>query len=241
MNTEKMDLIGLFGQMEWLLHRYYHQHRVDFGPMGKPRRGQGRVLSILKMKPEITQKELTDLLDMRPQSLGELLNRMEQNGYITRTSSEKDRRVIDIKLTEAGMDAANQDQQPDFNEIFDGLSTAEQNTLSEYLYRIIDSLEQKLEADQTAKDFDGYSHKQGWGHHSGYGHTYGHGGWTGADRHMDQDHSRFGDFPHHGKHQCRKQSENQKEDNFSPDLYDLSSKTFDNDSFNSPVSKSRIE
>ncbi|MBS4534038.1 MarR family transcriptional regulator [Clostridium sp. D2Q-14] len=98
MYEEKHDLMGLFSHLQWLLHRHYHQHRMVCGPMGNPHRGQGRVLSLLKIQPEITQKELTYLLDMRPQSLGELLARLEQNGYITCTTSEKDRRSIDIKL-----------------------------------------------------------------------------------------------------------------------------------------------
>ena len=57
---------------------------------------------MLKLKPEISQKELSDLLDMRPQSLGELLGKLERNGYITRTPSERDQRVLIIRLTDAG-------------------------------------------------------------------------------------------------------------------------------------------
>ena len=49
-----------------------------FRPYGDSRRGQGRVLAILKMQPEISQKELLYLLDMRPQSLGELLSKLEK-------------------------------------------------------------------------------------------------------------------------------------------------------------------
>jgi hypothetical protein len=33
-------------------------------------------LKLLKMQPEITQKDLSDLLDMRPQSLGTLLKKL---------------------------------------------------------------------------------------------------------------------------------------------------------------------
>lgn len=205
MYEEKQDLMGLFARLEWLLHRYYHQHRMAYGPMGNPHRGQGRVLSLLKMQPEITQKELTYLLDMRPQSLGELLARMEQNGYITRTVSESDRRIIDIKLTEAGAEAANQrDQQPDFNEVFESLSQEDQDTFKEYLNRIIDSLEQKMEAEQTSKDFDGYGQGRGWNHHPGYGHRFGHGGqcggWHGPYDQRDQGQLSFGGPPRHGKH-----------------------------------------
>lgn len=200
MYKNRQDLLGLFFRLEWLLHRHYNQHRMAFGPMGNPHRGQGRVLTLLKMKPEITQKELTYLLDMRPQSLGELLAKMEQSGYITRTPSEKDRRIINIKLTEAGFKAAEQgDQQTEFNELFDSLSQEEQDTLKEYFSRIIDSLEQKMQADQGPQDFRGHGRGYEWAHH-GFGHAFGHGGhsggWRGAHGPMDQRR----DFPN-----CEKQ------------------------------------
>jgi DNA-binding MarR family transcriptional regulator len=225
MYEEKQDLMGLFARLEWLLHRHYHQHRMSYGPMGNPHRGQGRVLSLLKMQPEITQKELTYLLDMRPQSLGELLAKMEQNGYITRTTSEKDRRIIDIKLTEAGAEAANQgDQQPDFKEMFDCLSKEAQYTLREYLSRIIDSLEQSMDAEQAPKDFDGHGQERGWEHHPGYAHGGQFGGWHGAYGDMDQRRPSFGGFPGHGKHhpfggrpdECKKPYDEEKENGSDP-------------------------
>lgn len=57
---------------------------------------------MLKLKLEITQKELTYLLDMSKQALGELLSKLEKAGYITRKPSEEDRRMIIITLTEKG-------------------------------------------------------------------------------------------------------------------------------------------
>lgn len=199
MQKDKQELLELFVRIEWLLHRHYHQYRMAYGPMGNPHKGQGRVLSILKIKPEITQKELTYLLDMRPQSLGELLSRMEQNGYIIRTTSEKDRRIIDIKLTEAGAEAANQgDQQSDFSGVFDCLSQEDQDSLRDYLSRIIDSLEQSLEADQMPKGFDGCGHGRGWEHHSAYEHPFIHGGqhgeWHGTHDYMGQGHPSHGGY-----------------------------------------------
>ena len=66
-----VDLIMQLTRVEWLLHRYHQQNHRHFGPMGDPRRGQGRVLAILKLQPEISQKDLSYLLDMRAQSLGD--------------------------------------------------------------------------------------------------------------------------------------------------------------------------
>lgn len=142
MDENHMDLMEQFTRIQWLLHRYNQQNFMNHGPVGNPRRGQGRVLAILKMKPEITQKDLSYLLDMRPQSLGELLSKLEKKGYITRTPSEKDRRIINIKLTEEGKQATVEEL--DFRNLFQCLNEEEQNNLSIYLQRIIKSLGEEL-------------------------------------------------------------------------------------------------
>ena len=80
--------------MEMLMHRYHACSFRSFGPFGNPLRGQGRILSVLKLKPQITQKELSYLLDMRQQSLSELLAKLEGKGLITRQPSEEDRRIV---------------------------------------------------------------------------------------------------------------------------------------------------
>ena len=51
---------------------------------------------------------------MRPQSLGELLSKLEKNGYILRTPSETDRRVMNIKLTDEGIKAT-ETTEPEFS------------------------------------------------------------------------------------------------------------------------------
>lgn len=147
MSEQFKDLMELFIRADALIHRYQGTYFRNFGPFASPHKGQGRVLSLLKLQPEITQKELGYLLDMRNQSLGELLGKLERNGYITRTPSEKDRRVMNIKLTEEGAKAAEQldGKQEDVNQIFSCLSEEEQTVLSDYLERLIDALEKTFE------------------------------------------------------------------------------------------------
>lgn len=145
MNNNHSDLFEQFVRLEWLLHRYHQQNHKYHGPMGDTYRGQGRVLALLKLKPEISQKELSNILDIRSQSLGELLTKLEKSGYITRTPSETDRRVMDIHLTEEGKQAAEQpEQQLDSTELFGCLNEEEQAAFSDYLNRIISALEQQL-------------------------------------------------------------------------------------------------
>lgn len=104
-----------------------------------PHRGQGRILSILKLKPEITQKELTYLLDMSKQALGELLSKLESCGYITRTPSKEDGRVMLITLTEKGKaeSAEMESDSDDTEDLFQCLTDDEQKNLEQYLERLI--------------------------------------------------------------------------------------------------------
>ncbi|TGE31745.1 MarR family transcriptional regulator [Desulfosporosinus sp. Sb-LF] len=152
-NEQNYDLTEQFTRMEWLLHRYHQQNHTHHGPMGDPRKGQGRVLAVLKMQPEISQKELLFLLDMRPQSLGELLTKLEKNGYITRTQSETDRRIMNIKLTKEGTEATTE-QEFSFDKLFECLSEEEQINLSIYLNRIIETIEAQLGDEQPGPGFD---------------------------------------------------------------------------------------
>ncbi len=156
MQEKKFDLIMQLTRVEWLLHKYHQQNHMNFGPMADPRKGQGRILSILKMKPEISQKELSYLLEMRPQSMGELLTKLEKKGYISRTPSETDRRVLNIKLTKEGEEATAESTEPEFSfdQVFECLNDEEQQNLSCYLDRIIMSLETQVEDENSEPDFD---------------------------------------------------------------------------------------
>ena len=80
-------------RMGRLMHRYYTLSARNQGAIGDPLRGQGRVLALLAVKPETTQRELSFVLDMRQQSLSELLAKLEEKGFVTREKSAEDGRV----------------------------------------------------------------------------------------------------------------------------------------------------
>lgn len=109
-----------------------------------PHRGQGRVLSLLMLKPEMSQKELTYLLNMSKQAVAELLGKLEKIGYITREHNEDDKRVMMVKLTEEGKAAANSAKanSTEALSVFDCLSEEELNTFSGYLERILKQYEE---------------------------------------------------------------------------------------------------
>lgn len=78
---------------------------ADFAPGFGPdagRMGRGRVLVALSMQDNMTQKDLAFLLGIRPQSLSELVGKLEADGFVTRTRSEADRRAVTVSLTDEG-------------------------------------------------------------------------------------------------------------------------------------------
>lgn len=188
-HEDDTNLFEKFSRIVDLLHRYRHRNHRLHGPMGDPHRGQGRVLALLKMRPEISQKELAYLLDIRQQSLGELLAKLERNGYIERSTSENDRRVLQIRLTEEGAKAS--EQRHDFDTLFKSLNRDEQETLSGYLDRVITDLETELaDCPDGEPEHPPHRHRHGHPHHPPHDHDG-----EGPD---EDDHPPHGPRHHHG-------------------------------------------
>jgi DNA-binding PadR family transcriptional regulator len=77
--------------------------------------------------------------------LGELLNKLEKSGYITRVPSEEDRRTAVIRLTETGKSAAETaDSRKDDLGLFDSFTDEEKAALYDYLGRITTAFEKHL-------------------------------------------------------------------------------------------------
>ena len=154
MDEKKINLSSQFANLTWLMHKYHQRsHHKLHGPGVQPHRGQGRVIKLLKIQKKISQKDLSYLLDIRPQSLGELLSKLEKNGYITRTPSETDKRAMIIELTEKGTKLPDEDENRfDFSFAFDCLDNEEQVTLSGYLKKITEALEENIKSEEPDSD-----------------------------------------------------------------------------------------
>lgn len=170
-----MRLTRKFMQVGWLVNRFLQQKRNEMGPMGDPHRGQGRILALLKLQPNISQSELAYLLDMRPQSAGELLTKLERAGLVERTQSENDKRVLHVKLTPEGEKAS--EQRAKGKGPFSMLDAEEKETLGALLQKVADGLEEQLGA-ASEESFDG-GWKRGW---KGEGGPEGQGEWRGGGR-----------------------------------------------------------
>ena len=100
------EIMELFGRVRRSRMRHGHggpcgQHRPG-DAASDPRSAQGRILLLLKSAGAISQRDLRRIVGIRPQSLGELLAKLEAAGYIERTPNESDRRTMDVRITEAG-------------------------------------------------------------------------------------------------------------------------------------------
>ncbi len=140
MEEQERDLQELFMETGRLMHRYHMMLRSRNEGGYDPGRGQGRILALLKRTPGVSQKEMAWILDLRQQSLGEQLKKLEQNGLITRTPSETDRRAMVVELTEKGR---NMEFETDLSDdVFSCLDEEERAALSGYLVRVADRLEE---------------------------------------------------------------------------------------------------
>lgn len=150
MSEKELVLVEQFMRLHWLIPRYVHQYHKTSAPFANSYSGQGRVLRLMQRKQKATQKELAEILGMRSQSLGELLGKLEKKGYILRSQSKTDKRVVEITLTELGKTARPEVNNGEFNyEIFSCFSDEEQEQLYDYFSRMIAHLEQLCAAGQV--------------------------------------------------------------------------------------------
>lgn len=123
--------------LQWLMKHYQIYFQSEMGLLSDVTRGQGRILAMLKIQPEIATKDLAYLLGIRQQSLNELLIKLEKSGYIERRPSENDKRVMIVCLTEKGRQT--QQTKSNYEELFNCLSEEEITQFCAYLDKLIDS------------------------------------------------------------------------------------------------------
>ncbi|MDR3315738.1 MAG: MarR family transcriptional regulator [Coriobacteriales bacterium] len=142
--TYGLDAKTLTGEDRLLALFYGCAHQLHHRK-GNPRaQGQSRILAILAQHESLTQRELLDIAGIRSASLSELLGKVESSGYITREKNAADHRNIDIRLTEAGKQAARglPDQRATMaQELFFALDTSEREQLADILEKLLTSWE----------------------------------------------------------------------------------------------------
>ncbi len=139
------ELSEKLARLQKLLHFYRNRVVMEYGPLADRSRGQGRVMALLKLQPQISTRDLAYLLGIRQQSLNELLNKLEEKEMVERKPSEDDKRVMIVHLTEKGKEA----EQPknESYDFFGVLSEEEQAAFSDYLDRLIAAVKDKIKAE----------------------------------------------------------------------------------------------
>ncbi len=104
---------------------------------------QGRIMFPLWQKDDISIHELSKATLLGKSTLTTMLNRLEEEGFIKRVPSEKDRRKTLIKLTEKNQELQEKYVQvsSEMNEIYyHGFIEQEKDEFDRYLERILENL-----------------------------------------------------------------------------------------------------
>jgi len=107
--------------------------------------GQNRLLRILARQEGYSQKELAEMMHIRPASLSELLKKLSQKDYLTKKQNTVDRRVTNYFLTEAGKKyiSSLQDERKHLGEdLFTTLTLDEKQQLHQILNKLMTQLEE---------------------------------------------------------------------------------------------------
>lgn len=139
MACDKDGLAVKFYKMIHLMGRgMYQYYRKREHPVIHP--SQGRLLGIIGKKGTVSQKELVELLDVRPSSLSELLKKLEVKNLIERKPDEQDKRNVNVTLTAEGEKVAEQvsgGRNQIASQMFDALTEQEQEELGALLDKLI--------------------------------------------------------------------------------------------------------
>ena len=146
------ELFDKYMLIRQMVEAVRNKNTSKLGPLGDTTRGRGRVLALLKQKDGVSTKEMATVMGIRVSSLNEVLGKMEKDGYVERSASPDDRRVMLVWLTDKGKAVELPDQKmPEI--IFGELNQGAQNQLCMYFEQMISSLQNELgEEGDAAKE-----------------------------------------------------------------------------------------
>ncbi len=127
-----------------LLRRAEQRTRADMSGAGPresaPHREREKVLSLLDENEGVGQRQLALLLDIRPQSLSELLLKLERDGLVQREKNPADKREVLVSLTPEGRERSagfESERRRAAEAVFAPLTPEERETLSGLLEKLV--------------------------------------------------------------------------------------------------------
>ncbi len=127
--------------MEKCGHFLYHRRG------GK--RGQIRILKLIKERGQITQKELLEILTLKSGSVSETVKKLENQGFIIKKRDNEDKRKINIILTDEGskfLESQMEVNREQEKVLFTSLSSEEQIQLQTLLNKVFKDWESKFDS-----------------------------------------------------------------------------------------------
>ena len=117
--------------------------------------GQVAVMKALDRKEGMSQRELADILHIKPPTVAVSIKRMEKNGFIERKPDEKDQRITRIYLTQYGK-KINQEivelLQKNEEELFLGFEEGEKYLFKRFFKQMIENLRMSMPKDAKEPD-----------------------------------------------------------------------------------------
>ena len=133
--------------------------------MSDGKASQSRILIVLNAEGAITQSKLTELLDVQPGTVSEVIGKLERAELIERTASENDRRTSELRLTEKGVAKAMQASDARKNRYEDMFACLTESEKSDLL-----ALLEKINEDWERRCDYGRANRNGGHHHGKHGH-----------------------------------------------------------------------
>lgn len=141
----------------------------------------GHLLNILSHNDGSSASEIAVLMDIRPSSLTEMLNNLENDGLIVRNRDETDKRIVKIFINEAGKNKL-EEIHSTVNNLYKNILTPEEEvTFIGLCNKLASNLQQHFDEKCGHKMHKNGKHgchmgKEKHGHHKGYkGREYHHG------------------------------------------------------------------
>lgn len=171
-DTTSNNLYNALQRLNRQMHR--SRHRI-MPPIEGLNRGQIRLLFLISKNDGIIQRDLADMMDIRPSSLTEMLSNLEEHSFILRKSDEKDRRLMHVYLTDAGRNAIegfNQVNDKLSASIFNCLTTEESEKMLEMVNKINENLEMTNGTDEAQHCEKNMHHHHCHGHKNHHKHKH---------------------------------------------------------------------
>lgn len=141
--TSRQELLLKLAELQRAMQKWHNALRRQTGdPASNPVTGQGRVLSVLAQAGDMPQRAMSSRLGITPQSLGEMLVKLERAGYIQREATGAGAHTLSVSITDAGSDRASQQMELD---CFADFSDEEIQQFAAYIDRAIAELNRKGE------------------------------------------------------------------------------------------------